>query len=77
MHPDETGEVYVVGLDSSYRRKGLGDPLLRIGLRHLVDEGSTEVKLYVEGDNHAAVARYENLGFLTVQKHIVYQQNAS
>ena len=77
MHPDVTGEVYVVGLDSSYRRKGLGDPLLRIGLNHLVGQGSSEVKLYVEADNGAAVARYENLGFLTVQKHIVYQQNAS
>ncbi|QPK82952.1 mycothiol synthase [Corynebacterium qintianiae] len=74
MHPDGTGEVYVVGLDSSYRRKGLGDPLLRIGLEFLAGRGSSQVKLYVEADNGPAVKRYENLGFVTAERHVVYRE---
>ncbi|SDL91694.1 mycothiol synthase [Corynebacterium mycetoides] len=74
VHPDGTGEVYVVGLDSGYRRKGLGDPLVRIGLAHLVRRGAQQVKLYVEADNEPAVARYEALGFHTAESHVVYQK---
>ncbi|AWB84609.1 mycothiol synthase [Corynebacterium liangguodongii] len=73
-HPDGTGEVYVVGLGSDYRGRGLGDPLMRIGLNYLVEQGSERVELYVESDNGPAVQRYEDLGFLTAQRHVVYSQ---
>lgn len=71
-HPDGTGEVYVVGLHSDYRGRGLGDPLLRVGLHHLREGGAEAVKLYVEADNAPAVRRYELLGFSTVERHVVY-----
>lgn len=74
VHPDGTGEVYVVGLHSSYRGKGLGDPLLRIGLNYLLERGCSVVKLYVEADNGPAIHRYETLGFLTVERHVVYEK---
>ncbi|STC68786.1 mycothiol synthase [Corynebacterium pilosum] len=73
MHPNGDGEVYVVGLASEFRGQGLGDPLLRIGLRHLVEQGAGRVILYVEADNGPAVARYEELGFGIVEDHVVYQ----
>lgn len=67
-----TGEVYVVGLAAEFRGQGLGDPLLRIGLRHLVDKGAERVILYVEADNGPAVRVYEKLGFTVAEEHTVY-----
>ena len=75
IHPDGAGEVYVVGLHSSYRGRGLGDPLLRIGLNYLLEQGCSMVKLYVEADNGPAIHRYETLGFLTVERHVVYEKS--
>lgn len=66
------GEVYVVGLSSDYRGRGLGDPLLRLGLAHLVGKGAERVILYVEADNGPAVRTYENLGFTVAEEHAVY-----
>lgn len=66
------GEVYVVGLSSDYRGRGLGDPLLRLGIAHLVAKGADRVILYVEADNEPAVRTYENLGFTVAEEHAVY-----
>ncbi|WIM67306.1 mycothiol synthase [Corynebacterium breve] len=76
QHPGGVGEVYVVGLSSAFRGKGLGDPLLRMGLSHLKKDGATRVILYVEADNAPAVARYEDLGFKIAEDHVAYQLNA-
>ena len=71
-HSEEVGEVYVVGLSSDYRGRGLGDPLMRAGLEHLVAGGSCRVILYVEADNVPAVRRYEAMGFEVAERHVVY-----
>ena len=66
------GEVYVVGLSSEYRGKGLGGPVVEMGMKHLLDGGATEIILYVEDDNQAAVSRYEKLSFGIAEEHVVY-----
>ncbi|WP_087117543.1 mycothiol synthase [Corynebacterium urinipleomorphum] len=71
-HSAEMGEVYVVGLSSDFRGRGLGDPLMRAGLEHLAAGGSRRVILYVEADNGPAVRRYESMGFKVAEKHVVY-----
>lgn len=74
-HADESpafGEVYVVGLASAFRGRGLGDPLLRLGLDHLVTRGAERVILYVEADNRPAVRVYEELGFHIAEEHVVW-----
>lgn len=73
-HPGqaELGEVYVVGVADAYRGRGLGDPLMRAGVEHLVAGGAEKVILYVEADNAPAVARYETLGFSVTERHVVY-----
>lgn len=73
-HSDELQEIYVVGLAEAYRGKGLGDPLVRLGLRHMANGGARRVILYVEADNDSAVAAYEKLGFTVAERHVVYEK---
>ena len=71
-HSDSLGEVYVVGIADAYRGRGLGDPLMRAGVEHLVAGGAQKVILYVEADNEPAVKRYKELGFNVAEQHVVY-----
>lgn len=73
-HTPELQEIYVVGLAEAFRGKGLGDPLVRLGLRHMVAGGARRVILYVEADNEPAVAAYEKLGFEVAERHVVYEK---
>ncbi|MDO4631221.1 MAG: mycothiol synthase [Corynebacterium sp.] len=66
------GEVYVVGLADVGRGRGLGGPLVSAGLQHLVAEGASTVFLYVEEANTAAVRAYDRLGFVPVERHVLY-----
>jgi mycothiol synthase len=64
VHPDGTGEVYVLGVAPAAQGLGLGGALLIRGLRHLRDErGCPAVLLYVDGDNPGAMRLYERDGF--------------
>jgi mycothiol synthase len=63
-HPHEAvGEVYVLGVDPAARGRRLGAGLTLAGLHHLRDRGLSQVMLYVESDNDAAVRLYRDLGF--------------
>lgn len=57
------GEVYVVGVDPDYQGRGLGTAVTLLGLHHLRACGVRTVTLYVDGDNAAAIATYQRLGF--------------
>ncbi len=66
VHPDETppgGEIYAIAVDPDFHGQGLGKPMTLAGLDHLADHGLTVGFLYVEADNHPAVATYFGLGF--------------
>lgn len=67
------GEVYVLGLDPAEQGRGLGRTLTEVGLRHLHDRGLSDVILYVEADNAAAVAVYTKLGFTRRSADVMYQ----
>ncbi|MEV0687497.1 mycothiol synthase [Nocardia sp. NPDC050378] len=73
-HPDAApaGEVYVVGIDPAAQGRGLGRLLTLAGLHHLRDTGLTEVLLYTEADNHAAVRTYTALGFAPAHIDVAY-----
>ena len=78
QHPDAFGEVYVVGIDPAAQGGGLGKVLTLAGLHHLKDGGASEVILYVESDNAAAVAVYTGQGFThaPTDTHVMYRRTA-
>ncbi|GAA1984787.1 mycothiol synthase [Amycolatopsis minnesotensis] len=69
---EPVGEVYVVGVAPGAQGGGLGKALTTAGLRHLAARGLGQVILYVEGDNAAAVAVYERLGFSRSEVDVQY-----
>jgi mycothiol synthase len=73
-HGGRLGEVYVLGVSPDVGGLGLGKALLLTGLEHLRRQGDTLAKLYVEADNPDAVGLYEDYGFTTVSRDVMYAQ---
>lgn len=59
------GEIYVIAVDPDFHGRGLGGPMTLAGLEWLSEQGVQVANLYVESDNHAALATYDRLGFTT------------
>jgi mycothiol synthase len=72
IHPDGSGEVYVVGVDPDAQGLGLGRVLTLAGLHHLQQRGVPEILLYVDESNTAAVHLYESLGFTRHAVDVMY-----
>jgi len=71
-HPDDVGEVYVIGVDPAAQGRGLGRRLLAAGLEHLSRTGCRRVILYVDSADTVAVRMYESAGFGVVHRDVLY-----
>ncbi|WP_433834213.1 mycothiol synthase [Actinoplanes sp. CA-015351] len=69
------GEIYVLGVDPSGHRRGLGVALSVAGLRHLAAQGLTMSNLYVDESNAGAVKLYRGLGYGIHKTDVSYQRS--
>lgn len=67
------GEVYVVGVHPDEHGRGVGTALTAHGLTYLTNSGVDAIELYVEGDNQTALGVYRKLGFVEVNRDVLYQ----
>jgi mycothiol synthase len=73
VHDPQLGEVYVLGVAPGAQGMHLGSTLLIAGLRHLREQGMTEVMLYVDDDNAVAIGLYERYGFRKYDNDVQYE----
>jgi mycothiol synthase len=70
------GEVYVVGVDPGERGSGLGRARTLLGLRYLRGRELSQVMLYVDETNTAAIGLYESLGFTHWDTDVMFARPA-
>jgi mycothiol synthase len=71
------GRIYMLGVDSRYRGRGLGWKLLRMGLLHLKKQGRELIEITVDTQNAVAIALYESLGFHICRETTWYEKALS
>ncbi len=71
------GEVYVVGVDPGERGSGLGRALTLVGLHYLRSRGLSQVMLYVDESNTAAIRLYESLGFAHWSTDVMFRHSGA
>jgi mycothiol synthase len=71
------GEVYVVGVDPDSGGRGIGRAITLAGLLRMRSQGLTQAMLYVEGDNEAALAVYERLGFTRWDTDVMFLKQSA
>lgn len=69
----DPAELYVLGIEPDWQGRGLGGWLTTHCLADLAEGGADSVKLYVEGDNTAALATYERAGFTLARSDVQYE----
>ncbi|WP_018931875.1 GNAT family N-acetyltransferase [Gracilibacillus lacisalsi] len=64
----DTGEVFVLYVDESYRYKGIGKQLLTALTKQQIEKGVSEQWVSVQEDNYRAIPFYEATGFVYREK---------
>jgi len=71
---ESKGRIYMLGVDSRYRARGLGRQLIRMGLLHLRNQGRELIDITVDTQNVAAVTLYHSLGFHLCSETVWYEK---
>ena len=67
------GELYITAVDPEFTGLGVGKALTITALNYLWYQGLTQVILYVDESNKAAIKLYENLGFNQFSRDILFK----
>ena len=74
VHTPTLGEVYVLGVSPAAQGMRLGSILLQRGLAYLAGRGCTDVLLYVDDSNAAALRLYEGAGFTRYDEDVLWRR---
>ena len=69
---DDVGAIQNVAVLPEYRRRGIGQALVRGALQGFQDAGVRRVTLEVTSDNLSAVSLYNRIGFTTF--HVYFRE---
>ncbi|MCL2304609.1 MAG: GNAT family N-acetyltransferase [Planctomycetaceae bacterium] len=67
QHAPDTGGIQNVAVLPGFRRRGLGEAIVRKALFGFQQSGIRKVVLHVTAENHTAVQLYLRIGFQTIQ----------
>jgi len=73
-HASRVGEIYVIGVHPSERRRHFGRALTILGLEHMRRRGMTQATAYVDALNSGALAMYYALGFTLDHTDLCYSK---
>ncbi len=68
------GEIHMLGVDPSYRGKGIGRDVLLAGLADLKSKGVSNVELTADGEEPVALGLYESVGFERCSRNEWYEK---
>jgi mycothiol synthase len=68
------GRIHMLGVDPNHIGKGMGRELMVIGLNRLRERGLGIAELTVDGENKAACALYQSLGFNVRARTLWYEK---
>jgi ribosomal protein S18 acetylase RimI-like enzyme len=71
---DRRARIGLVGVDEAWRRRGVGQELLRGGLAWLAGQSVRHVSVVTQGDNVASHSLYERAGFRETTRAIWYHR---
>lgn len=73
LHPEATGEIYIIGVVPEARGVGLGQDLLDAGLADLAGrQGARCAMLYMDGSDDGLRSFYERRGFVRTFESMAY-----
>lgn len=65
---DQQEPELIVFIDSPYQDSGLGTELCRQAMAYAADDGHPALRLHVDADNEIALAVYNSLGFVEIDR---------
>jgi len=68
LHPDRSGEIYVISVDPNFQGKNLGRVMVTQGLAALSKKSVNNAILFVDQSNEAARKLYASLGFSLIRE---------
>ena len=72
--PDGAGKVRVIATHAEFRRRGLGEAMMRWSIAWFRERGAASVRLNVRVDNPPALTLYRKLGFVPGRRGLVYRR---